>query len=161
MKRIHESILSFLSLTNVGLDLLLLIDLILEIRQYGTDITIEQVQNNPTVTALAEFVDKYIDKYIDKYNEQKPVSPDNVKDCYPVSATQHSVQNILYPLTHHQNVLLSGHFSDPENIRDNIVLKYIFATQTDTKRLVNALRQCLAAHPLLNARLIKDGNTYF
>jgi aryl carrier-like protein len=142
---------------DIGLDSLLLMDLILEIRQCGTDITIEQVQNNPTVTALA----KIIDKYVDTYNEQKPVSPNNVKDSHLVSTTQHSVQNILYPLTYHQKMLLSGYLSDPENTHDNIVFKYIFAPQTDTKRLVNALRQCLASHPLLNARLIKDGDTYF
>jgi hypothetical protein len=117
----------------------------LEIRQCGADVTIEQVQKHPTVTALAEIIDKC----------------GNVEDCHPVSTAQHSVQNILHPLTHHQKMLLNNHLIDPENIRDNIVFKYVFAPQTDTKRLVNALRQCLAAHPLLNARLIKDGDVYF
>jgi acyl carrier protein/phenylacetate-coenzyme A ligase PaaK-like adenylate-forming protein len=138
---------------DIGLDSLLLMDLILEIRQCGADLTVEQVKNNSTITALAEIVDKY--------NEQKMVSPDNVKDFYPLSATQHSFQNILYPLTYHQKSLLYGYLRDPESTRDNIVFKYIFSPQTDTKRLVNAICQCIAAHPLLNAQLIKDGDTYF
>jgi hypothetical protein len=72
-----------------------------------------------------------------------------------------SAQNILYPLTYHQKLSLEGYIRDPQNTRDNLAWKYLFAPQTDIKRLINAIRQIIVAHPLLNAGLVKDGKTYF
>ncbi|MDR1290539.1 MAG: condensation domain-containing protein [Planctomycetaceae bacterium] len=72
-----------------------------------------------------------------------------------------SLQNILYPLTYHQESLLYEYLNDPENTRDNLAWKYLFASQTNTERLINAIRQIIVAHPLLNAELVQDGKTYF
>jgi NRPS condensation-like uncharacterized protein len=100
------------------------------------DITLEQITQNPTIHALATLL-----------LMDTTVSVEESADKF-------------YPLTYHQKSLFDGYFNDPNSIRDNLSWKYEFSETTNVEKLASAVKTAILAHPLLSARLVKDGDTY-
>ncbi|MDR0337449.1 MAG: amino acid adenylation domain-containing protein [Planctomycetaceae bacterium] len=140
-----ESIGVNTDLFGFGLDSLLVFDLILEVqKQFNAELTPEHVTQNPTISALVTLLSS---GSMESMGIEKSEIEEDV--------------DALYPLTFHQQSLLNGYFADPNNIKDNLSWKYDFSETTDIEKLASATKTAILAHPLLSARLVKDGDVYF
>jgi amino acid adenylation domain-containing protein len=141
-----ESIGVQTNLFDFGLDSLLVFDFILELqKQFHINISSEQITQNPTIGGLALVSSDSAMETL--------LLPDSVRE-FEKNA------DALYPLTFHQKSLLENYFQDPNNTRDNISLQHEFSKTTNVERLATAARTAISAHPLLSARLVKNGDTY-